>query len=398
MFPWVPKEIGAQAEILGAQRLLLEGRPRPASSCPTSTACCQRPTRIGRCSTSRRSPGGGLGHRPDHLRVAARLQGDEDRGNYKITLVPGVDVAVRSASTPPTRMRSTAPVERRALPARHVGSLDRDELNEVYFLGLGRPTRPPSTPTRATTSRSGSTCGPPTIPTWPTSCSNEIGPRRPRPRRLPDLPGRLQPDHSGRRPHRRLGDHQQAVRDRDRAVGRHRAAVTPRLVDNAAWTENIAPTSSCCSGHHRRHHRVLELINDGVGSGGVGLHGDFNMAGSYDVWETARVAIERGERKLEDSAASCPAPSRPRSGSATSSGSGQFGRSEFGSDEWVELAQKMYDWTGDNVFVIGTVGVAPRSCSPARTCATSRPSSRSPNTDWKGNLMYWADQLWFDRE
>ena len=28
-------------------------------------------------------------------------------------------------------------------------------------------------------------------------------------------------------------------------------------------------------------------INDGVGSGGVGLHGDFNMAGSYDVWESA---------------------------------------------------------------------------------------------------------------
>ena len=33
--------------------------------------------------------------------------------------------------------------------------------------------------------------------------------------------------------------------------------------------------------------------------------------------------------------------------------------SEFGSGEWFELAQKMFDFTGDNVFVIGTVGEAP---------------------------------------
>ena len=32
--------------------------------------------------------------------------------------------------------------------------------------------------------------------------------------------------------------------------------------------------------------------------------------------------------------------------------------SEFGSSEWFELAQQI-DFTGDNVFVIGTVGEAP---------------------------------------
>ena len=37
----------------------------------------------------------------------------------------------------------------------------------------------------------------------------------------------------------------------------------------------------------------------------------------------------------------------------------QSGLSEFGSDEWFELARKMFDLTGDNVFVIGTVGEAP---------------------------------------
>ena len=37
----------------------------------------------------------------------------------------------------------------------------------------------------------------------------------------------------------------------------------------------------------------------------------------------------------------------------------QLSLSEFGSGEWFELAQKMFDFTSDNVFVIGTVGEAP---------------------------------------
>ena len=36
---------------LGAQPLLLEGRPGRAAGCPTSTACCPRPTPTWRCST-----------------------------------------------------------------------------------------------------------------------------------------------------------------------------------------------------------------------------------------------------------------------------------------------------------------------------------------------------------
>ena len=37
----------------------------------------------------------------------------------------------------------------------------------------------------------------------------------------------------------------------------------------------------------------------------------------------------------------------------------QLSLPEFGSGEWFELARKMFDFTGDNVFVIGTVGEAP---------------------------------------
>ena len=54
----------------------------------------------------------------------------------------------------------------------------------------------------------------------------------------------------------------------------------------------------------------------------------------------------------------------------------------------------MFDFTGDNVFVIGTVGEAPNillTNNDLRNVPTEFPVS---NTDWKGNLMYWADQLW----
>ena len=75
----------------------------------------------------------------------------------------------------------------------------------------------------------------------------------------------------------------------------------------------------------------------------------------------------------------------------------QLSLSEFGSSEWFELAQQMFDFTGDNVFVIGTVGEAPNillTNNDLRNVPTEFPVS---NTDWKGNLMYWADQLWLDR-
>ena len=134
-----------------------------------------------------------------------------------------------------------------------------------------------------------------------------------------------------------------------------------------------------------------------TGSGGVGLHGDFNMTGSYDEWETARRLVERGERKLSDYGGELPGIEPPEEWKRYFDWQRQFRLSEFGSEEWFELAQKMFDFTGDNVFVIGTVGEAPNillTNNDLRNVPTEFPVS---NTDWKGNLMYWADQLWLDR-
>ena len=120
----------------------------------------------------------------------------------------------------------------------------------------------------------------------------------------------------------------------------------------------------------------------------MGLHGDFS---SYDEWEEARGLVERGERKLSDYGGELPGIEPPEEWKRSFDwqrqfriGSASLSLSEFGSGEWFELAQKMFDFTSDNVFVIGTVGEAPPSCSPTTTCATCP-------------RMYWADQLRFDR-
>ena len=135
--------------------------------------------------------------------------------------------------------------------------------------------------------------------------------------------------------------------------------VAPRLVDDAAWGENIAADEFMLQpGGIDAITEFWNWINDGAGSGGVGLHGGFNMTGSYDEWETARRLVERGERKLSDYGGELPGIEPP--------------------EEW----KRYFDW--QRQLRLSDLGNVP----------TEFPASK---TDWKGNLMYWADQLRFDR-
>ena len=160
-------------------------------------------------------------------------------------------------------------------------------------------------------------------------------------------------------------------------MGRRRPARHARLVDNAAWGENQNQDEFMLQpGIIDAITEFWNWINDGAGSGGVGLHGGFNMAGSYDIWENARVAIERGERKLDDFGGELPGTEPPEEWQRYFQWQRDFGASEFGTQEWVEIAQKMYDWTGDNVFAIGTVGEAP--AGPAHQQGPAQRPDRVP--------------------
>ena len=82
-----------------------------------------------------------------------------------------------------------------------------------------------------------------------------------------------------------------------------------RLVDDAAWSENEdADEFMLQPGSIDAITDFWNWINDGAGSGDVGLHGDFS---SYDEWEEARGLVERGERELSDYGGELPATEPP---------------------------------------------------------------------------------------
>ena len=107
---------------------------------------------------------------------------------------------------------------------------------------------------------------------------------------------------------------------------------------------------------HRRHYRVLELDQRRRRRRPARrLQHDRQLRRG----EEARRLVERGERKLSDYGGDLPGIEPPDEWKRYFDWQRQLSLSEFGSGEWFELAQKMFDFTGDNVFVIGTFGEAP---------------------------------------
>ena len=126
------------------------------------------------------------------------------------------------------------------------------------------------------------------------------------------LPVRLQPDHPGCRAHRRPGGPASCSSWRSRSGRRSTCAWRRGWWTTPPGATTRTPTNSCCSrGGIDAITEFWNWINDGAGSGGVGLHGDFNMTGSYDEWEEARRLVERGERKLSDYGGELPGTEPP---------------------------------------------------------------------------------------
>lgn len=67
---------------------------------------------------------------------------------------------------------------------------------------------------------------------------------------------------------------------------------------------------------------------------------------------------------------------------------------QFGSPEYTELAQRLYDYVTEQAFVIGVVGMAP-SLFIAKKNIGNVPTSYGPGMDWPGSLTYYADTLFF---
>ena len=227
---------------------------------------------------------------------------NEERGNYSVSLIPGVDVG-RAYGFNPTykddnyRALFNDVRFRRAMSL----ALDRDELNEVYFLGLGRPTA-------ATIHSTARFYKPQWQYLWAEHDPEQAG-------RLLDEVGLTGRDRDGFRTFpdgsnltiqiaARTGGPVDISKLFELEIAQWAEVdlrVAPRLVDDAAWGDNQdADEFMLQPGGIDAITEFWNWINDGAGSGGVGLHGDFNMTGSYDEWEEARRLVERGERKLSD--------------------------------------------------------------------------------------------------
>ena len=211
---------------------------------------------------------------------------NEERGNYTVSLIPGVDVG-RAYGFNPTYKDETYRALFNDVRFRRAMSLalDRDELNEVYFLGLGRPTA-------ATIHSTARFYKPQWQWLWAEHDPDQAG-------RLLDEVGLTNRDRDGFRTFpdgsnltiqiaARTGGPVDISKLFELEIAQWAEVdlrVAPRLVDDAAWGDNQdADEFMLQPGGIDAITEFWNWINDGAGSGGVGLHGDFNMTGSYDEW------------------------------------------------------------------------------------------------------------------
>ena len=72
----------------------------------------------------------------------------------------------------------------------------------------------------------------------------------------------------------------------------------------------------------------------------------------------------------------------------------QINQSEFGSKEYIELCQKVYDFHAQNLFVIGVVGMAPHVYIAKKNIGNV-PKEYGPGMSWPVALNVYANQLFF---
>ena len=69
-------------------------------------------------------------------------------------------------------------------------------------------------------------------------------------------------------------------------------------------------------------------------------------------------------------------------------------RLDIGSPEYLELSRKVYAFHADNLYMIGTVGMAP-TLYIAKNNIGNVPTEYPPPRSWAGDLTSYADQLFF---
>jgi len=122
---------------------------------------------------------------------------------------------------------------------------------------------------------------------------------------------------------------------------------------------------------------------------------DFGYCVDWFFWNYAQQEIEAGNATLEDfEGGKLPGEEPPAEIYQLKEWWDQINQSEFGSKEYIELCQKVYDFHAQNLFVIGVIGMVPHVYI-AKKSIGNVPQEYGPGMSWPIALNVYANQLFF---
>lgn len=318
---------------------------------------------------------------------------NEAKGNYSVTLIPGVDCGLaygfnQTIEDPNIRGLFRDVRFRRAMSL----AINRDEINEVRFFGLGMP--------RAATIHS-------TVSYWKPEWGTAWADYDPgQANKLFDQVGLTKRDSEGYRLNKdgsKLTIRAESIGAGDETrlyeleIGYWKEVgirVIAKLYERAYWQElSSAGKTQMGVGTIDAITETWNWINDPTGRG---LHGDFQWDGTWGEWWDAYLAVEEGRRKLSDyPGGALPGEEPPEEIKELFGWQTEWGRVEYGSPRYTELAEKIFDFHAEGVYAAGTVGEVPVMVITSNKLGNVPDRYPASNTDWRGNLIYWAAQLYF---
>ena len=116
----------------------------------------------------------------------------------------------------------------------------------------------------------------------------------------------------------------------------------------------------------------------------------------WGLWIRAQEAIERGEKTLADFADGVlPGQEPPDEIKALYQAKLQWVNNDIGTPGYIEGFQKVFDFHADRMYLIGTIGHLPH-IGIFKNNVRNYPTLFSPDGSWGGDLLQFADKLYFE--
>jgi peptide/nickel transport system substrate-binding protein len=138
----------------------------------------------------------------------------------------------------------------------------------------------------------------------------------------------------------------------------------------------------------------LELTNYMVGPC-YWTGGDNYYAGAWQKWLDAKEAIERGTSTLSDYEGKLPGEEPPEEIKQVYKWAKMREQTRLGSKEYVDLSQKIFDFFAEEVYMIGTVGMLPRVFIANKNIGNIPENYPPGKATYVGELNYYGQQLFF---